>query len=170
MLIDTNSGFNLGSVKVSSVITGEHDLEIELFAFALDSTGKMDSLSDFVFYNEDEALDGSLLLTDQTATISLYNISPEVERIAFCLSVYNPDENLTGFGTVEKLGLSVSGIIEHVVPNKGFTGTAAMFGELVRNGGQWEFNPTTREFKNSVEMMNEFEVLARRIISPTTPK
>ncbi|MFD9389598.1 TerD family protein [Streptomyces sp. NPDC060000] len=140
---------NAGSVIVSlSWVspTGEGDADVSVLL--LDANGKVRSDSDFYFYNNPVAADGSVQLLGKTPTESgdedrisfdLTAVPSGVDRIVVAASRYEG----AGFGELEDLKVTLAdgggeSFLKFAIDDAGTVG-AIIFGELYRRGDEWKF-------------------------------
>lgn len=140
---------NAGSVIVSlSWVspTGEGDADVSVLL--LDANGKVRSDSDFYFYNNPVAADGSVQLLGKTPTESgdedrisfdLTAVPSGVDRIVVAASRYDG----AGFGELEDLKVTLAdgggeSFLKFAIDDAGTVG-AIIFGELYRRGDEWKF-------------------------------
>jgi stress response protein SCP2 len=140
---------NAGSVIVSlSWVspTGEGDADVSVLL--LDANGKVRSDSDFYFYNNPVAADGSVQLLGKTPTQSgdedritfdLTAVPSGIDRIVVAASRYEG----AGFGELEDLKMTLAdgggeGLLGFAIDDAG-TVSAIIFGELYRRGEEWKF-------------------------------
>ncbi|MEV7376892.1 TerD family protein [Streptomyces lydicus] len=140
---------NAGSVILSlSWVspTGEGDADVSVLL--LDANGKVRSDSDFYFYNNPVAADGSVQLLGKTPTESgdedrisfdLTAVPSGIDRIVVAASRYGG----AGFGELEDLKVTLAdgggeSLLRFAIDDAG-TVSAIIFGELYRRGGEWKF-------------------------------
>ncbi|MFF8895961.1 TerD family protein [Streptomyces lydicus] len=140
---------NAGSVILSlSWVspTGEGDADVSVLL--LDANGKVRSDSDFYFYNNPVAPDGSVQLLGKTPTESgdedrisfdLTVVPSGIDRIVVAASRYEG----AGFGELEDLKVTLAdgggeSLLRFAIDDAG-TVSAIIFGELYRRGGEWKF-------------------------------
>ncbi|WP_316762584.1 TerD family protein [Streptomyces herbicida] len=140
---------NVGSVIVSlgwGSPTGEGDADVSVLL--LDASGKVRSDSDFYFYNNPVAADGSVQLLGKTPTadgnedrisFDLTAVAPDVDRIVVAASRYDGAR----FGELEEVRLSLADgageELVHFAVDDADAVSAIIFGELYRREGGWKF-------------------------------
>ncbi|MFE3854502.1 TerD family protein [Streptomyces griseorubiginosus] len=140
---------NTGSVIVSlgwSSPAGDGDADVSVLLLGPD--GKVRSDTDFYFYNNPVATDGSVQLLDKTPTedgnedrigFDLTAVPPEVDRMVVAASRYDGAH----FGELEDLRVTLSdavgdALLRFPIRDAG-TVSAIIFGELYRRGEDWKF-------------------------------
>ena len=125
-------------------------------AFMLKSDAKVRADTDFIFYNNLKSSDGSVVHNcdnttgqgegdDETVTVDLTRVPPEVEKISFCVTIHEAESRRQSFGMVGKAFircLNANGNAElarYDLSEDSSTETAMIFGELYRAGGDWKF-------------------------------
>ncbi|MEU2550146.1 TerD family protein [Streptomyces sp. NPDC013313] len=140
---------DVGSVLVSlgwGSPTGEGDADVSVLL--LDVNGKVRSDTDFYFYNNPVAADGSVQLLGKTPTadgnedrisFDLTAVPPEVDRLVVAASRYNGAR----FGELEDVRLSLADgagdeLLRFPIDDVDSM-SAIIFGELYRRGEEWKF-------------------------------
>ncbi|MET8023582.1 TerD family protein [Streptomyces avermitilis] len=140
---------NAGSVIVSLgwvSPTGEGDADVSVLL--LDANGKVRSDTDFYFYNNPVASDGSVQLLGKTPTadgsedrisFDLTVVPTCIDRIIVAASRYNGAR----FGELDDLRLSLAdgggdNLLHFAIDDAGSV-SAFIFGELYRRGEEWKF-------------------------------
>jgi tellurium resistance protein TerD len=136
-------------------------------AFLLNASGKVRSDADFVFYNNLKSVDGAVVhsgdnLTgagegdDETITIDLTKVAPDVEKIAICVTIHDAEARKQNFGMVSKAfvrcvnGADNKEIARYDLSEESSTETAMIFGEVYRAGGDWKFRAIGQGFKGGL--------------------
>ena len=158
MLDLTKKNPGLRNIKVGmgwDVATNGTDFDLDVSAFLLKANGKITSGSDVIFYNNMSAQGikyngdnrtGAGEGDDETIDIDLSAISPDVTRIAFCVTIDKAMERHQTFGMVNnsyvRLMDTAQGdkeLCRFRLKDDASTETAVIFAELVKNGSDWDF-------------------------------
>ncbi|MGW2569038.1 TerD family protein [Streptomyces sp. NPDC001537] len=140
---------NVGSVVVGLSWTspsGEGDADVSVLL--LDAKGKVRSDTDFYFYNNPVAADGSVQLLGKTPTqdgnedrisFDLTAVAADVDRIVVAASRYEGAR----FGELEDLRVTLADaagehLLRFAIDDAGSV-SAIIFGELYRRGEDWKF-------------------------------
>jgi tellurium resistance protein TerD len=132
----------------------EFDLDSSIFL--LTKAGKVRGDSDFIFYNNLKALDGSVEHTgdnrsgqgdgdDEAVKVNLPLIHADVDKIVFAVTIHDAQNRRQNFGQVAGAFIRVvndetgSEIARYDLSEDASTETAMLFGELYRNGPEWKF-------------------------------
>ena len=132
---------------VNSFDTGG-DFDLDAAAFLLGESGKVTSSGDFVFYGNlkhssgavehlGDNLTGEGAGDDEQIRIDLTKVPDNIQRIAFTVTIYEAESNAfirifdeTNGQEMLRYDLGEDFSIE----------TAAVFGEVYKNNGEWKFN------------------------------
>ncbi|MBF0468254.1 MAG: TerD family protein [Desulfamplus sp.] len=135
----------------------EYDLDASVFL--LNSAGKVRSDNDFVFYNNLKAVNGAVEhmgdnLTgggdgdDEVIKINLKQLeseAPEVEKIAFVVTIHEAESRKQNFGQVNNAFIRIVNqddnkeIVRYDLSEDYSMETAMIFGEVYFKTGEWRF-------------------------------
>ncbi|MGH8475854.1 MAG: TerD family protein [Methylococcales bacterium] len=135
------------------------DFDLDASAFLLNAAGKVRSDSDFVFYNNLTAVNGSVAhqgdnLTgagegdDEVIKVDLKGLerqAPEVVKIAMVVTIHEADARGQNFGQVNDAFIRIANdennqeIVRFDLTEDYSTETAMIFGEIYRKDGEWRF-------------------------------
>ncbi|MFE7749349.1 TerD family protein [Streptomyces sp. NPDC057428] len=160
-----NVGLAALSESVSSVVmslgwsspTGEGDADVSVLL--LDENGKVGSDTDFCFYNNPVAGNGSVQLLGKTPTadgnedrisFDLDAVPAGVEQIVVAASRYGGAR----FGDLNDLHLTLAdssgdSLVQFSVEDAGAV-SAFIFGELYRRGGEWKFRAVGQGYESGL--------------------
>lgn len=134
---------------------GAFDLDTE--AFLLGENGKTSSQDDFIFYgnlkhpsgsiehmgdNRDGAGEGD----DEQMSMDLSKVPESISRIAFAVTIYEAEERRQNFGQISNAFIRIVNtdnneeLLRYDLGEDFSIETAAVFGELYKNNGEWKFN------------------------------
>ncbi|HWJ94998.1 MAG TPA: TerD family protein [Telluria sp.] len=136
-------------------------------AFLLRGDGKVRDDTDFIFYNNLRSEDGSVEHTgdnrtgvgagdDERLTIDLARIAPEIERVAFAVTIHEAEARKQNFGMVAKAFIRCLNadndreIARFDLSEDSSLETAMIFGELYRSGGEWKFRAVGQGFRGGL--------------------
>jgi tellurium resistance protein TerD len=125
-------------------------------AFLLRGDGKVRADSDFIFYNNLVSSDGAVKHTgdnrtgqgegdDERILVDLTRVPPEIEKIAFSVTIHEADQRRQNFGMVARAFIRCMNadgereIARYDLSEDSSTETAMIFGELYRYGSEWKF-------------------------------
>lgn len=133
------------------------DFDLDAAAFLLADTGKVSKPEDFVYYgnlkhpsgavehlgdNTTGAGDGD----DEQIRINLSAIPDNITKIAFTVTIYEAESRRQNFGQVSNAFIRIYNeangeeMLRYDLGEDFSIETAAVFGELYKNNGEWKFN------------------------------
>jgi tellurium resistance protein TerD len=135
--------------------------------FLINSTGKVRSDADFVFYNNLKSVDGAVVHSgdnttgagegdDETITIDLSKVAADVDKISVCVTIHDAETRKQNFGMVSKayvrcVNAAGNGeIARYDLSEDGSTEAAMIFGEVYRAGSDWKFKAIGQGFKGGL--------------------
>ncbi|MBQ9874952.1 MAG: TerD family protein [Thermoguttaceae bacterium] len=130
--------------------------DLDACAFMLNSSKKVRSDADFVFYNQKESTCGSVKhqgdnLTgegdgdDEQILVDLSKVPADVERIEFTATIHKGDERRQNFGMVDNAFIRLvdlktnEEIARFDLTEDACVDRSMLFGELYRRDGAWKF-------------------------------
>lgn len=143
------------------------DFDLDAAAFLLNDTGRVGSSSDFVFYGNLSHPSGSVIhqgdnLTgvgdgdDEQIKIDLSKVPDNVTKIAFTVTIYEPEQRKQNFGQVNNAFIRIYNeengeeMLRYDLGEDFSIETAAVFGELYKNGSEWKFNAIGSGFQGGL--------------------
>lgn len=148
--IDVTLGWRLESVRTGDVL-----FDVDVSAFLLTATGKVEGPKDFVFYGNLRHPSGAVLLMNNTRSFNDFNvrvkvdlglIPPTVMRIAFTATIYEAEARQQSFSQVKDAFIRISDeqsnneILRYNLNERFGAESAVVFGEIYRNNNEWKFN------------------------------
>ncbi|MCD5406226.1 MAG: TerD family protein [Desulfotomaculum sp.] len=133
--------------------------DLDASVFLLDANGKVKNDKDFVFFNNLEGGNGSVVHTgdnltgegegdDEQIKIDLSAVPAEIEKIAFTITIHEGESRKQNFGQVSNAFVRVVNeasneeLIRYDLGEDFSIETAVIAGELYRHSGEWKFNAT----------------------------
>lgn len=143
------------------------DFDLDAAAFLLNDTGRVGSSSDFVFYGNLSHPSGSVVhqgdnLTgvgdgdDEQIKIDLSKVPDNVTKIAFTVTIYEPEQRKQNFGQVNNAFIRIYNeengeeMLRYDLGEDFSIETAAVFGELYKSGSEWKFNAIGSGFQGGL--------------------
>ncbi len=143
------------------------EFDLDGSAYLLNSSGKVRSDADFIFYNNAKSSDGSIVHTgdnrsgagdgdDESVNLDLDRIPADVDKIVFAVTIHDADSRKQSFGQVSKAYMrciNADGqkeIARFDLSEDGSTETAMIFGEVYRSGAEWKFRAVGQGFKGGL--------------------
>ncbi len=131
--------------------------DLDSSAFLLKADGKVSGSQDFVFYGNlkhpsgcvehmGDNLTGAGEGDDEQMRIDLSKVPAEIEKIAFTVTIYDAETRNQNFGQVNNAFVRIYNeetgeeMMRYDLGEDFSIETAAVFGELYRNNGEWKFN------------------------------
>lgn len=138
---------------------GGEEYDLDASAFLLNSAGKCRSESDFIFYNNLQSVDGSIVHTgdnrtgegdgdDEQINMNLSKIPQDVNRISLVVTIHDAENRRQNFGQISnayvRLVNETNGeeILRFDLGEDFSIETAVVFAELYRHGNEWKFQAT----------------------------
>lgn len=136
---------------------GGKDFDLDSSIFLLNAAGVCADEKDFVFFNNLEGGNASVVHTgdnltgegdgdDEQVKVSLSNVPTTVERIAFAITIHDAEERSQNFGQVSNSYVRIVNdangeeLIRYDLGEDFSIETAVVVGELYRHGSEWKFN------------------------------
>ena len=133
------------------------DFDLDAAAFLLTDTGKVSGQVDFVFYGNLNHPSGSVRhmgdnLTgagdgdDEQIQIDLSKVPANITKIAFTVTIYEPEQRRQNFGQINNAFIRIYNadtgeeMLRYDLGEDFSIETAAVFGEVYKNGNEWKFN------------------------------
>jgi tellurium resistance protein TerD len=143
------------------------DFDLDAAAFLLGADGKCPSEKEFVFYGNlahhsesvkhmGDNLTGAGDGDDEQVQINLSKIPANVEKIAFTVTIYEPEARRQNFGQVSNAFIRIvdestnTELIRYDLGEDFSIETAVVVGELYRNNGEWKFNAIGSGFQGGL--------------------
>ena len=141
--------------------------DLDAVGFVLKADGKVRADSDFIFFNNKQNPEGSVVHggdnrtgegdgDDETIMIDLSKMPANVEKIAVCVTIYDADNRRQNFGQVSRAYVRVLNdanqqeVARYDLSEDGSTETAMIFGEVYRHNGEWKFKAIGQGFKGGL--------------------
>lgn len=133
------------------------DFDLDTAAFLLTDGGKVSKQEDFVFFGNLNHPSGSVQhlgdnLTgagdgdDEQIKIDLSGIPENITKIAFTVTIYDAEQRRQNFGQINNAFIRIYNettgeeLLKFDLGEDFSIETAAVFGELYKNGSEWKFN------------------------------
>lgn len=133
------------------------DFDLDAAAFMLTDAGRVSDSRDFVFFGNLTHPSGSVQhqgdnLTgvgdgdDEQIKVDLSAVPPNITKIAFTVTIYEAEARRQNFGQVNNAFVRIYNeatgeeLLRYDLGEDFSIETAAVFGELYKNSGEWKFN------------------------------
>ncbi|RBM23340.1 TerD family protein [Streptomyces sp. PT12] len=149
-------------------VTTGADFDLDASAIAVNPTGRVYSDSHFIFFNNKQTPDGTIVHLgdnrtgegvgdDEQIQVGLAGLPVDVDKIVFAVSVYDAVNRGQNFGQVRNAYIRVlnqaggAEIARYDLSEDAATETAMVFGELYRNGADWKFRAVGQGYASGLE-------------------
>lgn len=133
------------------------DFDLDTAAFLLTDSGKVSNQEDFVFFGNlkhpsgcaehmGDNLTGAGDGDDEQIKINLQAVPDNITKIAFTVTIYDAETRRQNFGQVNNAFIRIYSedngeeLLRYDLGEDFSIETAAVFGELYKNNGEWKFN------------------------------
>lgn len=183
MAISLSKGGNLSLTKtdpsLSKILIGlgwderstdGNAFDLDASAFLLNSSGKVRSDADFIFYNQLRSAEGSVEHTgdnrsgqgdgdDEVIKVDLSRVPADVDKIVMTVTIHDADARRQNFGQVANAFIRVINevtnqeVVRFDLAEDYSTETAMIFGELYRHSGEWKFRAVGQGYSGGLGAM-----------------
>lgn len=144
------------------------DFDLDASAFLLNGSGKVPGDNYFVFYNNmkspcgsvessgDDQTGGSSDGDDETLTVELSKIDPQIEEIMVVVSIHEYEERKQNFGQVRNSFIRIydfsnnEEICKYELDEDFSIETALEFGRLYKKGDEWKFEAVGKGYSGGL--------------------
>ncbi len=133
------------------------DFDLDTAAFLLADTGRVSRSEDFVFFGNlvhpsgcaehmGDNLTGAGEGDDEQIKVNLSMVPENITKIAFSVTIYEAEQRRQNFGQVSRAFIRIYNettgeeLLRYDLGEDFSIETAAVFGELYKNNGEWKFN------------------------------
>ncbi|MDP1509989.1 TerD family protein [Paenibacillus sp. CMAA1739] len=159
-LTKTNPGLSKITVGLgwdTNKYDGGKDFDLDVSVFLANADGKVETEKNFVFFNNPQNENGSVVHTgdnrtgegdgdDEQIKVDLNNVPANVEKIAFTITIYEAQERSQNFGQVSRAYARIVNeanneeLVRFDLGEDFSIETGVVVGELYRHNGEWKFN------------------------------
>lgn len=146
---------------------GGGDFDLDVSIFCANAAGKVASDKDFIYFNNPQNANGSVVHSgdnrtgagegdDEQVKVDLPAVPAEVEKIAFTITIYEADTRNQNFGQVSNAyvrilsELSGEELIRFDLGEDFSIETGVVVGELYRHSGEWKFSAIGNGYKDGL--------------------
>lgn len=143
------------------------DFDLDASAFLAGANGKCPKETDFIFYGNlkhesgavehmGDNLTGSGDGDDEQIMVDLSLVPPNIEKIAFTVTIYEAEKRHQNFGQVSNAFIRIvdtttnTEIVRFDLGEDFSIETAIVVGELYKNNGEWKFNAIGSGFQGGL--------------------
>jgi len=137
--------------------------DLDAVVFAQGSNGKVRADNDFIFFNNKNSACGGIIhngdnLTgagdgdDEVVTVDLSKLPADLDKIDFCVTIYDADTRKQTFGQVSNAFIRIvdcannTEVARYDLSEDGSTESALIFSQLYRHNGEWKFKAIGQGF------------------------
>ncbi len=148
------------------------EFDLDASAFLVGANQKILSDEHFVFYNNAQSPDGSVIYSgdnrtgagdgdDESLVIDTSKINPLVEQIVFCCSINDAEERKQNFSMVNNAYIRIydqdagTEIATYFLAESASNETAFILGRLINSGAGWEFEAYPAGYPGGLEALVE---------------
>lgn len=141
--------------------------DLDAVGFVLGANGKVRNDNDFIFFNNKQNAEGSVIHggdnrtgdgdgDDETIIIDLNKMPADADKVAVCVVIYDAETRRQNFGQVSRAYVRVINdagqqeIARYDLSEDGSTEAAMIFGEVYRHNGEWKFKAVGQGFKGGL--------------------
>ncbi|HMY00661.1 MAG TPA: TerD family protein [Agitococcus sp.] len=141
--------------------------DLDAVAFVLGANGKVRNDNDFIFFNNKQNAEGSVIHggdnrtgdgdgDDETIIVDLSKMPADADKVAVCVVIYDAESRRQNFGQVSRAYVRVVNdagqqeIARYDLSEDGSTEAAMIFGEVYRHNGEWKFKAVGQGFKGGL--------------------
>ena len=147
---------------------GGHDFDLDVSIFMTNEQGKVDTDTNFVFYNNPKDAAGSVVYSgdnrtgegegdDETVNITLSKVPADVAKISFTVTIHEAQARGQNFGQVSNAYIRIvdtaknEELLRYDLGEDYSIETAIVVAELYRHGGEWKFAAIGSDFQGGLE-------------------
>jgi tellurium resistance protein TerD len=145
------------------------DFDLDASAFMLGANGKLPKDEYFVFYNNTKSPDGAVESSgddltggnsdgdDETLTVDLTRIDPQIQSIIFTVTIHDYEARRQNFGQVRNSFIRIYDaqtnveIAKYELDEDFSVETAVEFGRLYKRGDEWKFEAMGVGYKGGLQ-------------------
>ena len=149
---------------------GGHDFDLDVSIFMTNEQGKVDTDTNFVFYNNPKDAAGSVVYSGDTRTgegegddepvnITLSKVPADVAKISFTVTIHEAQARGQNFGQVSNAYIRIvdtaknEELLRYDLGEDYSIETAIVVAELYRHGGEWKFAAIGSGFQGGLEAL-----------------
>ena len=149
---------------------GGHDFDLDVSIFMTNEQGKVDTDTNFVFYNNPKDAAGIVVYSgdnrtgegegdDETVYITLSKVPADVAKISFTVTIHEAQARGQNFGQVSNAYIRIvdtaknEELLRYDLGEDYSIETAIVVAELYRHGGEWKFAAIGSGFQGGLEAL-----------------
>jgi stress response protein SCP2 len=134
------------------------DYEIDSSAFMLTEENKVRNDADFIFYNQPNSPDNSVVLKNSLFKINLNSIPSDIYRLSFVLTLHEGKQKQQHFGMLDKVIIETFNfadkqkLVSYTLDDMG-TETALVLGFIYRYNSDWKFRALGQGYNDGLSVL-----------------
>ncbi|MFJ7826000.1 TerD family protein [Psychrobacillus sp. INOP01] len=154
--------------------SGGEDFDLDASAFIVDGNGKAFNEKSFIFYNNLQSEEGSVIHTgdnrtgdgdgdDEQLLVKLPLVPSVVQKVVFTVTIHDADQRKQNFGQVSNAFIRIVNedtneeIVRYDLGEDFSIETALVVGEIYRHNNEWKFNAIGSGFQGGLaSLITEF--------------
>lgn len=154
--------------------SGGEDFDLDASAFIVDGNGKAFNEKSFIFYNNLQSEEGSVIHTgdnrtgdgdgdDEQLLVKLPIVPNAVQKVVFTVTIHDADQRKQNFGQVSNAFIRIVNedtneeIVRYDLGEDFSIETALVVGEIYRHNNEWKFNAIGSGFQGGLaSLITEF--------------
>lgn len=172
-LTKTNPGLKKGIIGLgwdTNKYSGGYDFDLDASAFLVGADGKVKNENDFIFYNNLQGGNGSIVHTgdnrtgegegdDEQIIIEFDKVPSHIDKIAITVTIHDAPQRAQNFGQVSNAFVRLvdedtnEEILRYDLAEEFSIETAVVFCELYRSGSDWKFNAIGSGFQGGLHAL-----------------
>jgi tellurium resistance protein TerD len=172
-LTKTNPGLSkviIGLGWDTNKYVGGYDFDLDASAFLLDESGKASGIEDFIFYNNIQGGNGSVVHTgdnltgdgegdDEQIKVALSKVPANIAKVSITVTIHDAAARSQNFGQVSNAFVRVVNeltnreIMRYDLGEDFSVETAIVVCELYRHSGEWKFSAIGSGFSGGLQAL-----------------
>lgn len=149
---------------------GGHDFDLDVSVFLTGASGKVETDSNFIFYNNKQDAAESVIYAgdnrtgegegdDESVNITLSKVPADVQKICFTVTIHEAAARGQNFGQVDNAYIRIVDTVKNEELLRYDLGedysieTAIVVAEIYRHGGEWKFAAIGSGFQGGLEAL-----------------
>jgi tellurium resistance protein TerD len=149
---------------------GGQDFDLDASAFILNNTGKCRNENDFIFYNNLQSTDGSIIHTgdnrtgegdgdDEQLKIDLSKVPSDIDKVAITVTIHDAEGRGQNFGQVSNAFVRIENedtgieVLRYDLGEEFSIETAVVFCEIYRQGNDWKFSAVGSGYQGGLQAL-----------------
>lgn len=149
---------------------GGQDYDLDASAFLLNASGKCRNEMDFIFYNNLQSIEGSVIHTgdnrtgegdgdDEQVKVDLSKVPAEVQKVAITVTIHDAEIRRQNFGQITNAFVRLvnedtgAEVLRYDLGEDFSIETAVVFCEIYKHGTDWKFNAVGSGYQGGLQSL-----------------